>query len=99
MVSVTAGGLSAKKGQEKGILLVVKVVAIIRWTESGISYLSCSTISDKHKLEARNLRGSFRHFIDCFSLFFAIEFGRALQTRWTLWWSHRDFKMGRQGAV
>jgi hypothetical protein len=43
--------------------------------------LSCSTITDKHKLEAGNLRGSFRHFVDCFSLAFAIGFCRAVRAR------------------
>jgi hypothetical protein len=43
--------------------------------------LSCSAITNKHKLEAGNLRGSFRHFVDCFPLAFAIEFRRAVWTR------------------
>ena len=43
--------------------------------------LSCSTITDKHKLEAGNLRGSFRHFVDRFSLVFAIKFRRAVRAR------------------
>lgn len=43
--------------------------------------LSCSAITDKHELEAGNLRGSFRHFVDCFSLAFAIRFCRAVRAR------------------
>ena len=45
-----------------------------------MAYLSCSAITDKHKLEAGNLRGSFRHFVDCFSLAFTIGFCRAVRT-------------------
>ena len=43
--------------------------------------LSCPAITDKHKLEAGNLRGSFRHFVDCFSLAFAIKFRGAVRAR------------------
>ena len=46
-----------------------------------ITDLSCSAITDEHKLEAGNLRGSFRHFVDRFSLAFAIKFRRAVWTR------------------
>jgi hypothetical protein len=41
--------------------------------------LSCSAITNKHKLEGGNLRGSFRHVVRCFSLALAIGFCRAIQ--------------------
>jgi hypothetical protein len=62
VISVTDGSLIAQKGQVKGVLLVTRAIAVSLWNGYGVAHFSCSTITNKNKLEAGNLRCSFRHF-------------------------------------
>jgi hypothetical protein len=79
-IMLAIAGVFACEGREgqAEFQLIAKAIAITLYRGFVMADLSCSAITDKHKLEAGNLRGSFRHFVDCFSLAFAIKFRRAV---------------------
>ena len=82
MMSVHAGRARLKPEKVKRILLVARAIAVILFEGCGLTHLSCSTITNKHKLEAGGtLGGSLRHFLERFRMVFAIKVGRAVPKR------------------
>ena len=64
VMSADAGRLRSRTEKVKGILLVASASRRLLWTGSGMPHLSCSAITNKHKLEAGRSLGSLRHFLN-----------------------------------